>query len=111
MSWLDDIDQLDADVGESLGEVAVEYRPSAGGSFDLVGMYDRTYVMQGAGESMLDEQGPSVFLRGTEAEKLPVRPENDEQTLVIDGQEFSAWKRTNDSTTGRGVRLWIQEIN
>jgi hypothetical protein len=101
---------MDADVGETLGEVPVEYQPGAGGSFALVGMFDRSYEEQGIGQSRLDNRGPSVLFRGTEVAKLPVSPEEDDPTLFIGGESYQVRKRVNDGPTGRGVRLMLHRI-
>lgn len=111
MSFFDDIDDLDIDVGESLGEVPVEYRTSAGGSYSLVGMFDRSYEEQGVGQSNLDNRGPSVFLRGTEVAKLPTRPEEDDPDLIIDGDTYQVHQRKNDGPAGRGVRLFLHQVS
>jgi hypothetical protein len=110
MSFFEDIDALDADVGEVLGEVAVVYQPEAGGSFNLAGMFDRDYVSQSPYESTMDNRGPSVFLRGTEVAKLPTDPRNDSPTLTISGQGYQVISTVNDGPTGRGRRLTLSEV-
>jgi hypothetical protein len=110
MSFEDDIDAMDADVGETLGEVPVTYNPEAGGSVPLVGMFDRSHVPQSPFEAAVDNRGPSVFLRGTEIAKLPVDPRLERPTLIIDGQTFQPRAVTNDGPTGRGRRLMLSEV-
>lgn len=102
---------MDADVGELLDEVPVVYQPAAGGLYNLVGMFDETYEEQGVAQSFLDNQGPSVMLRGTEVEKLPIDPQDDDPTLVIEGASYQVRKRVNDGPTGRGIRLHLHKVS
>ncbi len=110
MSYQDDIDAMDADVGGVLGEVPVTYEPEAGGSVLLVGMFDRDYVPQSPFDAAVDNRGPSVFLRGTEIAKLPVDPRLERPILIIDGQTFQPRAVTNDGPIGRGRRLLLSEV-
>jgi len=110
MSFRDDIDAMDADVGDVLDEQAVTYDPLAGGSVALVGMFDRDYVLQSPFESSLDNRGPSVFIRGTEVEKLALDPREDNPTLTIAAQAYQVKSVLNDGPTGRGRRLMLSEV-
>ena len=110
MSFEEDIDAMDADVGAVLGEVDVTYEPEAGGSVPLVGMFDRDYVSQSPFEATVDNRGPSVFLRGTEVEKLAIDPRLDNPVLTITGQTYQSRAVTNDGPTGRGRRLMLSEV-
>lgn len=110
MSFRDDIDAMDADVGATLGEVPVTYQPEAGGSVLLVGMFDRDYVRQNPFDAAVDNRGPSVFLRGTEVEKLAIDPRLDNPVLTITGQTYQSRAVTSDGPTGRARRIWVSEV-
>ena len=110
MAFSGDIDAMDRDVGEVLGEVPVEYQPEAGGSVLLVGIFDRDYVPQNPFEATVDNRGPSVFLRGTEIAKLPMDPRLERPTVIVDGQTYQPRAVTNDGPTGRARRLFLSEV-
>lgn len=114
MSFLNDIDAMDADVNDGLGGVPVVYEPLAGGSFALVGMFDRSYVEQSPFESSLDNQGPSVFLAGSEVFKITdggaLDPLDDDPTVTIDGLMYRGKSTVNDGPVGRGRRLMLSKV-
>lgn len=110
MSFQDDIDDMDIDVGASLGEVSVSYQPTAGPPVELLGMFDREYVELGNAQARVDSRGPSLFLRATEVAKLVVDPRQEDGQVTIDGQLYQVRKRVNDGPAGRGVRLHLHRI-
>lgn len=92
------VEAADRIVFGALGGQPVIYLPDVGDPVEVIGIFDAQYVLsKGGAEAGVESLGPAVFLR---IEDLPVDPEADDPTLVINAASYRVTERRPDGMGG-----------
>lgn len=98
--------QVDRAAQAHLGGREVIYRPAIGAPVPVVGIFDAQYQLaQGDAEVGVETLGPAVFVL---LRDLPVDPEQDEPSLLIDNLEYRVTERRPDGFGG--VVLALRQV-
>lgn len=108
MSFADVIDTADRNaVLPLLGGVPVTYQVTGEGDVTPTGMFDENFVPLEPGESFMEQNTPSVWLKLAD---LPGDPKEDDPTFVIGGKTYRTRHREIDGPQGAGMRFWLHEV-
>lgn len=98
MAFTDLILGVDRAAQTILGGETITYQPTAGGSVNIVGIFDAQYVLvKGSAEAGVEALGPAVFFRFSD---LPVDPEDDDPILTIRSVTYRVIERRPDDMGG-----------